>query len=351
MSIERDPFGATPDGTPVERYRLVNAHGLAAEILTYGGTLSRVRAPDRAGMLGDVVLGFDALEPYMAATNPYLGALIGRYGNRIAGGRFTLDGQAYALACNNGANHLHGGPEGFHRRVWAANAGTTSAGPALELRYRSQDGEEGYPGSLDVTVVYTLDDTGGLSIEYTATADQATVVNLTNHAYFNLAGGSDILGHELELAASTFLPIDAGLIPTGELRPVAGTPLDFTRATPIGARIGDDDEQLRLAGGYDHTWVLDKPRGRVEPVALVREPASGRLLQVSTSESGVQFYAGNQLDGSLVGRGGHRYTRHAGLCLEAQHFPDSPNQPAFPSTVLRPGQVYRQTTIYRFDVA
>jgi aldose 1-epimerase len=345
MSIEVTPFCATSDGTLVERFRLTSSSGVEADILSFGGTLAALRAPDRYGQTGDIALGFDQPEQYLQ-NRPFIGVLVGRYGNRIAGGRFSLDGKSYSLARNNGQNHLHGGPGGFHAKVWAAEVSDTPDGPAVVLRYTSPDGEEGYPGALSVTVSYTLSETGALTIDYRATTDQPTVLNLTNHAYFNLAGSGDILGHELELRASRFLPTDAGLIPTGELRPVQGTPMDFTTLKRIGAEIGADDEQLRLAGGYDHTWVLDQPTGSPEIAARVFEPVSGRLLEVLTTQPGVQFYAGNQLDGSIVGRQGQRYTRHAGLCLETQHFPDSPNQPSFPSTVLRPGETYHEVTVF-----
>lgn len=347
MTQKPEVFGTTPDGSSIDRYTLVNANGLSAGIITYGGTLTSLRVPDRSGVLRDVVLGFDTLAPYLAE-HPYFGSLIGRYGNRIAGGRFELNGASYTLACNDGPNHLHGGPVGFHRRIWQAQAGADDR--SLELCYLSRDGEEGYPGNLAVTVVYTLTDQDELRIEYTATTDQDTVINLTNHAYFNLAGAGDILDHELELAASHFLPIDATLIPLGELRSVQNTPLDFTTATVIGARIAVDDEQIRRAQGYDHTWVLDKAAGTLGFAARLFDPGSGRVMEVYTTEPGIQFYAGNLLDGSLIGKADQRYGKHSGLCLETQHYPDSPNQPQFPSTVLRPGATYRQTTIYRFTV-
>ncbi len=350
MSITRHPFGATPDGVPIDRYTLANTHGLEASILTYGGTLMLLRVPDRGGVLGDVVLGFETLAPYLG-DQPYFGSLVGRYANRIARGRFELNGRTYTLACNNGPNHLHGGPNGFHRAIWSAEELASGDGPSLVLYYLSRDGEEGYPGNLDVAVVYTLTEQDELRIDYTATTDQDTVVNLTNHTYFNLAGGGDILGHELLLAASRFLPIDPTLIPIGELRPVQGTPMDFTTPAPIGARIASDDEQLRYGQGYDHTWVLDKEAGVLGLAAWLSESTSGRVLEVYTTEPGVQFYAGNLLDGSLTGKGGQVYVKHGGLCLETQHFPDSPNQAHFPPTVLRPGETYQQTTIYRFTVA
>lgn len=315
--------------------------------MTYGGTLLALRVPDRDGVLGDVLLGFDTLEPYLGE-HPYFGALIGRYGNRIARGRFVLDGQTYMLATNNGPNHLHGGPNGFHRQVWEAREAAGTEGSGLALLYRSRNGEEGYPGNLFVTVAYTLTDQDELRIDYTATTDRATIVNLTNHAYFNLAGGGDILGHELELAAARFVPVDPTSIPLGELRPVAGTPMDFTTPTPIGAKLDTSDRQLAYSGGYDHTWVLDKGDGVLGFAGRLFDPGTGRSMEVHTTQPGVQFYSGNFLDGSLAGKGGVRYQKHAGLCLETQHFPDSPNQPAFPPTVLRPGEEYRHTTIYRF---
>lgn len=349
MSINQTAFGTTPDGSVIDRYTLVNASGREVDILTYGATLMALRVPDRNGVVADVLLGFDTLEGY-GGPHPYFGALIGRYANRIAGGQFTLDGQTYTLARNNGPNHLHGGPNGFHRVVWQAQPRETDAGPAVELRYLSRDGEEGYPGNLSVTVVYTLTDRDELRLDYTATTDHATVLNLTNHAYFNLAGSGDILGHTLELPGTHFVPTDATNIPLGALAPVAGTPMDFTTPTLIGSRIDADDEQIRCGLGYDHTWVLDTPADQLSFAARVFEPTSGRVMEVFTSEPGVQFYSGNQLDGSVIGKGGQAYVQRAGLCLETQHFPDSPNQPQFPSTVLNPGATYQQTTIYRFSV-
>ncbi len=347
MPITRQAFGEIPNGTTIEQYTLTNTHGVEARIITYGGIVTALRVPDRAGKLDDVVLGFDTLAPYLD-DHPYFGSLIGRYGNRIARGRFELDGVTYSLATNNGPNHLHGGPNGFHRAVWTAEEHESTEEPRLELRYLSRDGEEGYPGNLSVTVVYSLTHRNELRIEYTATTDQATIVNLTNHSYFNLRGEGNILDHELELAASRFIPTDATSIPTGELRPVHGTPMDFTTPTPVGAHITADDEQIRNGQGYDHTWVLDKDTNALGLAARLFDPASGRAMEVYTTEPGVQFYSGNQLDASLTGKGGQVYAKHAALCLETQHFPDSPNQPEFPSTVLRPGETYRQTTIYQF---
>ncbi len=349
MTIRHEPAGYSLDGITIDRYTLVNATGATATILTYGGTLTSLRVPDRNGVLDDVVLGFDTLVPYLDE-HPYFGSLIGRYANRIARGRFNLNGRTYTLACNNGPNHLHGGPNGFHRRIWSVRDTASANDSRLELTYLSGDGEEGYPGNLTVTVVYTLTDQNELRIEYTASTDQDTMINLTNHAYFNLAGGGDILDHRLELAASHFLPVDATLIPLGELRPVRETPMDFTVATPIGARINADDEQIGRAKGYDHTWVLDKEVGTLGLAARLSDLVSGRVMEVYTTEPGIQFYSGNLLDGSLTGKGGERYVKHRGLCLETQHYPDSPNQPQFPTTVLRPGETYQQTTIYRFSI-
>lgn len=348
MPIQNEPFGTTPEGAQIERYTLTNLSGTEADIITLGGIVTALRVPDRTGALGDIVLGFDSLQPYLDG-HPYFGSLVGRYGNRIARGRFELDGQSYTLACNNGPNHLHGGPGGFHTRVWQAQASDAAGGPSLQLRYRSADGEEGYPGALDVTVVYTLTDANELRIDYTAQTDRATIVNLTNHSYFNLAGSGDILEHTVEIPAERFIPIDATFIPTGELRPVQGTPMDFRAATPIGARIGDSDEQIQAGLGYDHTWVLDKPASQLGRAATVYEPTTGRMMEVETTEPGVQFYSGNFLDGALTGKGGWVYEKRSALCLETQHFPDSPNQPQFPSTVLRPGETYRTTTLYRFS--
>ena len=350
MSITEDTFGTTEDGTPVLLYTLANRSGLEARIMNYGGIIVALRAPDRDGKIADVTLGFDTLEPYRRE-HPYFGALIGRYGNRIANGTFILDGVTYNLARNNGPNHLHGGVRGFDKVIWEARPETSNGTPRLALRYRSGDGEEGYPGNLDVDVVYTLDDENRLWIDYTATTDQATVVNMTNHTYFNLAVDGNLYGHGLQLFAGRVLPIDPTSIPTGEQQPVAGTPMDFRQSAPIGARIHGDDEQLRHAsGGYDHTWVLDEAGGSLAHAAQVYEPGSGRVMDVWTTQPGVQFYSGNMLDGSLHGKGGRVYAKHTGFCLETQHFPDSPNQPQFPSTVLRPGETYRQTTIYQFGV-
>jgi aldose 1-epimerase len=344
-------FGTTSAGATVQLYTLQNSHGAQATISNYGGILTSMLVPDKNGNLGDVVLGFDSLAGYTDAVYtremPFFGALIGRYGNRIRLGKFSLDGKEYTLPINNAPNSLHGGPEGFHVRVWDAEPGTSAEGQTLTLTYQSQDGEEGYPGNLHVTVVYTLTEANGLRIEYTATTDQPTVLNLTNHSYFNLNYGHDdtILGHELTLHADRYTPVDDTQIPTGELKPVQGTPFDFTTPHAIGERIA------QVPGGYDHNWVLaDELRSGAELAATVYEPVSGRMMEVHTDQPGVQFYAGNFLNGSLTGKGGVSYGKNYGFALETQHFPDSPNQPAFPSTVLRPGETFRSTTEYRFSV-
>ncbi len=347
MPITRRTFGVTNEGAAIDCYTLRNSQDLTAEILTYGGTLIALRVPDRNGLLGDVLLGFETLAPYLGE-QPYLGVLVGRYANRIAGGRFELNGVTYELARNNGPNHLHGGPRGFHRQIWNAQERASDGGPSLELTYLSRDGEEGYPGNLAVTVVYMLTEQNELRIDYTATTDADTVLNLTNHAYFNLAGTGTILDHELQLFGSRFTPTDATSIPLGDLRAVQGTPMDFTLPTAIGARIASDDEQIRHGQGYDHNWVLDTEDGTLGLAARLYERSTGRLMEVLTTQPGVQFYSGNLLDGSLIGKGGQPYVKHYGLCLETQHFPDSPNQPQFPSTVLRPGEIFQHTTIYRF---
>jgi aldose 1-epimerase len=343
--ITQAVFGALPGGAAVHQFTLTNANGLVAKILDVGGIITELHAPDRNGDFADVVLGFDTLEPYLG-DSPYFGALIGRYGNRIAKGRFTLDGRTYQLPVNNGPNHLHGGTPGFDRVLWQAQA----RGNTLVLAYRSADGEQGYPGTLDATVEYELTDANELVVRFFATTDQPTPVNLTQHSYFNLAGAGDILAHELTLDADRFVPIDPDSIPLGMLAPVEGTPFDFRVARPIGSRIGEADEQLRNGGGYDHCYVLNKPaQGQMTRAAHVRDPQSGRVLELFTEEPGVQFYSGNFLDGTLAGKG-RTYTYRSGFCLEPQHFPDSPNQPAFPNTILRPGETYRTESRFRFSV-
>jgi aldose 1-epimerase len=345
--ISRAPFGRTPDGEPVDIYTLRNSQGAEARIMTYGGIVVSLKVPDRSGQMGDVVLGYERLADYIA-DNPYFGCLVGRYGNRIANGSFTLDGQTHTLAQNNGPNHLHGGLKGFDKVVWRARAFSSPLGPALELNYLSPNGEEGYPGNLNVTAVYTLTEDNALRLDFAAVTDRPTVVNLTHHSYFNLAGRGDILGHEVMINADRFTPVDETLIPIGELRPVEGTPFDFRTSTPIGARIDRDDTQLRFGGGYDHNWVISKPYGEFGLQARVYEPTSGRVMEVHSTEPGLQFYSGNFLDGTLTGKGGWVYEHRHGFCMEPQHYPDSPNQPNFPSTVLRPGDTYRNTIVYRF---
>lgn len=345
------PFGTTAAGTDVLLYTLQNARGAQATISAHGGILTSLLMPDKKGQLGNVVLGFDSLSGYTNEVYqqemPFFGALIGRYGNRIKLGKFTLDGHAYSLPINNAPNSLHGGPAGFHTRTWVAQDEKEAAGNSLTLSYVSQAGEEGYPGTLTVAVTYTLTDDNVLRLDYTATTDQPTVLNLTNHSYFNLGYGqvADILGHELHLAADRYTPVDDTQIPTGEWAPVAGTPMDFQVPHAIGQRIG------QVPGGYDHNWVLaDQPQPRLALAATVHEPTSGRTLAVYTTQPGVQFYAGNFLSGNLKGHGGVVYNKHAGFALETQHFPDSPNQPSFPSTVLRPGDTFRATTEYHYGV-
>ncbi len=348
--VKKQAFGNLPDGSPIELYTLSNAQGMQAEIMTYGGIVVRLTAPDRGGKYADVVLGMQDLAGYLTPP-PYFGALIGRYGNRIGNARFTLDGKVFHLPANDGANTLHGGIKGFDKRVWKATPGQSADGETLELTYTSKDGEEGFPGNLSAKVVYTLTGKNELRIDYAATTDKNTVVNLTNHSYFNLAGPGegDILQHEVTIAADRFTPVDAGLIPTGELRPVKGTPFDFTKSTAIGARIAQDEEQLKLGKGYDHNWVLNKGSGGLTKAAEVHEPKTGRVMQVWTTEPGLQFYTGNFLDGTLKGKGGKVYPRRGAFCMETQHYPDSPNKPAFPSTELKPGETYHSTTMYRFS--
>lgn len=344
----RRPFGKIA-GKTVELFTLKNSKGMEAAITNYGGIVVSLKTPDKAGKMADIVLGFDSLEGY-TKEHPYFGAIIGRYGNRIAKGRFRLNGVEYKLATNNGPNALHGGLKGFDKVVWDVVAADERS---VELRYVSKDGEEGYPGTLTATVKYTLTDANELRIDYTATTDKDTVVNLTNHSYFNLAGEGqgDILGHLVEIHADRFTPVDAGLIPTGELKPVAGTPFDFRQPHAIGERIQAKDEQIERGKGYDHNFVLNGEMGRLRPAARVVEPKSGRVMEVLTTEPGIQFYTGNFLDGSVKGKGGKAYQFRYGFCLETQHFPDSPNQPTFPTTVLKPGETYKSTTVYKFSAA
>jgi len=348
MIIEKEIFGKTSDGTLIDLYTLINANRVEVKITNYGGIVVSIKVPDRNGTMGDVVLGYDQLDGYLE-NNPYFGAIIGRYGNRIAKGRFSLNGIEYTLAQNNGENHLHGGIKGFDKVVWKVKEIHKNDGVGLELRYSSKDGEEGYPGNLTVTVIYMLTKDDELKIEYKAITNKETIVNLTNHSYFNLRGSGDILEHELMIRADYFTPIDDGLIPTGELRPVEGTPMDFHQSNAIGARIDQQDEQLAFGLGYDHNWVLKSQDGSLALAARVLEPSTGRILEVYTSEPGIQFYSGNFLDGTIIGKGGEIYHKRYGFCLETQHYPDSPNKPQFPSVGLKPGQTYTQTTIYKFS--
>jgi aldose 1-epimerase len=392
--IERVPFGTAPDGTPVDLFRLTNCHGLVAAITNYGGIVVSLLVPDRQGKLGDVVLGYDTLAGYLAKS-PYFGCLVGRYGNRIAKGEFQLDGRNYSLAKNDGENHLHGGRVGFDKVVWSAKplSGLVGSPPALrdgqptppapraarapspaayhrgrvwepsqgsheddhvglQLQYLSKDGEEGYPGALSVSVIYTLSDQDEFIVDYSATTDKATVVNLTHHSYFNLESAEgDTLGHVLTINADRFTPVDSGLIPTGEVRAVKGTPMDFTRPKLVGADLPSKDPQLAIGHGYDHNWLLNRSRDGLSLAARLMGPESGRVMEIFTTEPGIQFYGGGWLDGSIVGKGGKVYGPCHGLCLETQHYPNSPNQPGFPSTVLRPGETYRSRTVHRFFIA
>ncbi len=351
MKIQKQAFGTTPGGQEVLLYTLTNSNNMQVQITNYGGIITSILVPDKNGKLSDVVLGYDNLDSYIKVT-PYFGCIVGRYGNRIAKGQFTLNGKTYSLATNNGRNHLHGGIVGFDKVVWTAKEITEKEVLGLELSYLSKDGEEGYPGSLSATVTYTLTNQNEIKIDYLATTDQPTVVNLTNHSYFNLkdAGLTPILDHQLMLDADAITPVDSTLIPTGEFMPVAGTPFDFKNLTPIGERINADDQQIKYGLGYDHNFVLNGKMGELRLIGKVYEPASGRVLEVLTTEPGVQFYSGNFLDGSITGKNGAVYHRRHGFCLETQHYPDSPNQPNFPSTVLNPGEKYQATTIYKFSV-
>ena len=347
--MERKAFGKTQDGQSADLYVLTNSHGMEAAITNFGATLVSLKVPDKSGKSGDVVLGYDNLSAYQDG-KAFFGATVGRYGNRIAHATFKLDGVTYTLPKNDGDNHLHGV---FNKVLWTAKDVSTAAGQALELTYLSKDGEEGYPGNLSVKVVFTVPaGENALKIDYTATTDKDTVLNLTHHSYFNLSGqgNGDILQQQLTMHASKFTPVDATLIPTGELRPVSKTPFDFSKATAIGARIDQDDEQLKFGKGYDHNWVLDrKAAAGLELAAEVYDPQSGRVMTVSTTEPGLQFYTGNFLDGTIKGKDGKTYAHRGALCLETQHYPDSPNHPDFPTTELKPGQRYHTTTIYKFS--
>jgi aldose 1-epimerase len=347
--MNRQPFGQTKDGESVEIFTLRNANGMEAAIMTYGAIVQALRIPSQGGAPVDVVLGFDDLNGYLT-DEPYFGAIVGRYGNRIGNARFVLEGVEYKLPANDGPNCLHGGTRGFDKHVWTPKDASGADGPAVQLTYLSKDGEEGFPGNLTATVTYTLSDRNELRIEYHATTDKATVLNLTNHSYFNLAGQGegDILGHEVTIEADRTTPVDSTLIPTGQLEPVAGTPFDFRQPHAIGERIGADNEQLKFGKGYDHNFVLNQASGAMGLAARVRDPKSGRTMEVSTDQPGLQFYTGNFLDGHIHGKGGKVYPRRGAFCMETQHFPDSPNKPQFPTSVLRPGQEYKTTTVFRF---
>ena len=349
MNIEKRSFGNV-DGKEVWLFTFKNSSGMKASITNYGATVVTLLVPDRNGKLEDVVLGYDKLEGYLE-DSPYFGAIVGRYGNRIAKGRFSINGQEYKLATNNNENHLHGGIKGFDKVVWDAETVEEGNSIGLKLTYLSKDNEEGYPGNLKVTATYWLTEDNELKIDYYATTDKATPVNLTNHSYFNLAGQGNgtILEHELMLNADRFTPVDASLITTGELQPVAGTPMDFRTPIKIGARIDNDDQQIKYGGGYDHNWIINKQNSPLALAAKLFEPSTGRVMEVLTTEPGIQFYSGNFLDGSLTGKDGKVYKYRYGLCLETQHYPDSPNKPEFPSCILEPGKTYQTTTVYRFS--
>jgi len=347
--IKKQAFGTVPEGR-VDLYTMTNSRGMEVRAMNYGGIIVSLRVPDKKGVLADVVLGFDTLDAYLN-NKPYFGAIIGRYANRIANGKFTLNGAGYRLARNNGMNSLHGGLKGFDKVLWRGEQFENNQGIGVVFTYTSKNGEEGYPGNLKAKVTYTLTDQSELQIEYQATTDEATPVNLTNHSYFNLVseGNGDILKHNLILNADRFTPVDSTLIPAGELRSVAGTPFDFTKPTAIGARIDTNNEQLAIAHGYDHNFVLSRKGSGLELAGRVHEPQTGRALEVYTTEPGVQFYTGNFLDGTITGKHGHAYNKHAGLCLETQHFPDSPNHPTLPWTILKPEQTYHSRTVYKFS--
>jgi aldose 1-epimerase len=351
-TVVRAPFGVLPSGDSVHLFRLTNGRGLEIRVIDYGGLVISLKTKDRTGALGDIVLGYDSLAGYLRST-PYFGALVGRYANRIAKGRFTLDGATHELAVNNGPNALHGGLKGFDKVMWHAEPKDDSTGVGVVFSYTSKDGEEGYPGTVTVRVRYTLTDRDELAIDYLATTDKATPINLTQHSYFNLAGdgSGDVLGHVVAIDADRYTPVDTTLIPTGALLDVTGTPFDLRHGAAIGDHIGEANEQLKRAGGYDHNFVLNRTGAGLQHAARVVEPKSGRTLDVATTEPGIQFYTGNFLDGSITGKGGHVYGRRGGFCLETQRFPDSPNQPSFPSAILRPGAEYRSRTVYTFGTA
>lgn len=348
MRVSSQPFGHTDDGQAVTQFSLASDAGMAVDVLSYGGIVRALRVPDRTGRLGDVVLGFDTLDEYLAG-HPFFGALVGRCANRIGGASFVLDGARHQLARTNGKNHLHGGAKGFDKVVWQAQPFQQADAAGVILRHRSPDGDERYPGNLDVQVTYALRPTNELQIDYRAGTDAPTIVNLTNHSYFNLAGAGTVLGHLATVHADAITPVDEELIPTGELLDVSGTPFDLRQPTAIGAGIDAEHPQIRLGGGYDHNFVLQGQPGTLRPAARVTEPGSGRALEVLTTQPGVQFYTGNMMPQAMTGKGGQTYPRRGGFCLETQHFPDAPNQPNFPSVVLRPGETYAQTTVFRFS--
>jgi len=347
--LTQGPFDRTPDGQLVDRITLRNGNGIEMTVLTYGGVITSLKTPDRTGALDDIVLGFDDLKSYIEKS-PYFGCLIGRYGNRIAKGRFSLDGHEYTLATNNGANHLHGGVKGWDKAVWGFDVFQDAKGVGVVLTHTSADGDEGYPGTVNAKVTYTLTEKNSLVIDYEATTDKATVINLTQHSYFNLAGAkaADILGHELMINAAEYTPVDDTLIPTGQIATVDGTPFDFRTSTPIGARINDKNEQLTRGLGYDHNFVLTRTAPGLVDAARVTEPLTGRTMTIATTEPGLQFYSGNFLDGTLTGKGGRVYPHRSGFCLETQHYPDSPNHPTFPTTTLRPGETHKTQTVFTF---
>jgi aldose 1-epimerase len=350
--VKREAFGKMPDGTAIEAFTLTNGSGIEVRAITYGGIITSLRFPDREGRLDDIALGYDNLDGYIQNNSPYFGAIIGRYGNRIANAAFTLDGKTYKLAANNGPNHLHGGTKGFDKVVWHGEDLRDSDGVGVAFTYTSPDGDEGYPGALRLRVTYKLTARNELVVDYFATTDKPTPVNLTQHTYFNLTGGRrDVLDHELTIDADRYTPVDETLIPTGMLAPVSGTPFDFTKPAKIGDRIAQDDGQLRRGRGYDHNFVLNRRGPGLVHAAHVRDASTGRVLDISTTEPGVQLYSGNFLDGTITGKNGIKYVQRSGFCLETQHFPDSPNKPDFPSTILRPGEEYRSQTVFTFSVA
>jgi aldose 1-epimerase len=349
LTMTRSSFGTLPNGQAVEAFTLTNANGMEVKAITYGGIITSLKVPDKAGQLGDVVLGYDNLQGYLDKS-PFFGTIVGRYGNRIGKGTFVIDGNTYTLPKNNGENHLHGGPQGFDKANWKAEPFERADAVGVVFTHTSPDGDMGYPGTLQSRVTYTLTNDNTLRFDYEATTDKATPVNLTQHTYFNLAGAGngDVLGHEIEIQADRYTPVDKGLIPVGDLAAVEGTPFDFRKATAIGARIDADHPQIALGGGYDHNMVLTRTGTGLERVVRVHEPTTGRTMEMATTQPGVQFYTGNFLDGTITGKAGKVYPKRSGFCLETQHYPDSPNKPQFPSTILKPGETYRQSTAYTF---